>query len=88
MDLSFLMNIGIGGAVVCVVQLFLAHLKRERRACERCSERHHEVAKQFGAIVANHMRHETEARERLTDAIRSLEDVVRDALAAKSPTRR
>jgi len=88
MDTAFWLNFGIAGAVVGVVQLFLAHLKRERRACERCRHEHHEVAKDFAAVVANHMRHETDARERLTEAIRSLECVVRDAMTSREPTRR
>ena len=88
MDTAFWINLGIGGAVVCVVQLFLTHLKRERRVCERCRQEQHEVAKDFAAVVANHMRHETDARARLTEAIQSLEEAVRDALNAKEPTRR
>jgi hypothetical protein len=83
MDLSFWTNVGIAGAVIVVVQLFLKHLKSERRACEQCRSEHAEVSHEFGRIISNHMVHETEAHARLAEAIRSLEEVVREALQSR-----
>ncbi|HUV40078.1 MAG TPA: hypothetical protein VMY39_10710 [Planctomycetota bacterium] len=80
MDTAFWLNIGIGGAVVIVVRLFLNHLRRERRACENCRSEHHAVTQEFGRIVSNHLQHESETLERLCGAVRSLETVIREHL--------
>jgi hypothetical protein len=66
MDSTFWLNLGIAGAVVFVVRLFLHHLKQERS--DRSDER-----QSFVAIIANHIDHEREALEKLTDAIRTLQ---------------
>ena len=87
MDSTFWLNIGMGGAVVFVVQLFLTHLKRERRACEKCRTEHYAVTREFGIIVGNHMQHEVEARDRLTEAIRSLEALMRETARHTETTR-
>jgi len=78
MNAEFWLNLGIAGAVVAVVNLFLAYLRRERASCDACRSAHEEVTKEFGRIVANHMTHEREAIDRLTGVIRELEGLLRD----------
>ena len=80
MDVTLWLNLGIGGAVVFVVRLFLNHLRRQQQACERCRSEQHEVTKAFSNVVANHMRHEVEARDRLAEAIHSLEALIRQTV--------
>lgn len=71
MDSAFWLNLGIGGAVVFVVNLFLRHLKHERndRRTERAA---------FVEIIANHIDHEREALIKLTDAIYALQSLLRE----------
>ena len=87
MESVFWLNLGVGGAVIFVVQLFLSHLKQERRTCEKCRSEQSEVAREFGRIVANHMQHEIAARDRLTEAIRSLETLIRENVTSTEPGR-
>jgi len=88
MDSTFWLNLGITGAVVFVVKLFLSHLKQERKACEKCRSEHNEVAKEFGRIVANHMQHEIEAREKLTKAIYSLQILIEQRMKSSETERK
>lgn len=88
MDSAFWLNLGIAGAVVFVVRLFLGHLKQERKACDNCRSEHNEVAKEFGRIVANHMRHEIEAREKLTKAIYSLQTLIKEGIKPSETKRK
>ena len=65
MSASIWLNLGIAGAVVFVVRLFLQHLKQERK--DRTAER-----EDFVNIIANHMEHERKAMEGLTIAVEKL----------------
>ena len=78
MNAEFWLNLGIAGAVVAVVNLFLRYLRRERTSCDACRSAHQEVTKEFNRVVSNHMTHEREAIERLTAAIGSMEVFLRD----------
>ena len=80
MDSAFWLNLGIAGAVVFVVKLFLGHLKAERKICDACRSEHNKIAREFSRIVANHMRHEIEARQQLTEAIHSLQALIRESM--------
>ena len=88
MDSAFWLNLGIAGAVIFVVRHFLGHLKQERKACDHCRSEHNEVAKEFGGIVANHMRHEIEAREKLTSAIHSLQTLIEQSMKSSQTKRK
>ncbi len=77
MEPAFWLNVGIGGTVVFVVQLFLLHLKREHD--DRRTER-----QAFVNIIANHIDHERQALEKLTDAIHSLQGILRELTPADS----
>ena len=78
MNAEFWLNIGIAGAVVAVVNLFLRYLRRERVSCDACRRAHDDVTKEFSRVVGNHMAHEQEAMAKLTAAIQSLEGHMRD----------
>lgn len=84
MDSAFWLNLGIAGAVVFVVKLFLGHLKQEREACNRCRSEHNQVTREFGKIVANHMLHEIEAREKLVKAIHSLRTLIEEDMKSET----
>ena len=79
MDSAFWLNLGIGGAVVFVVNLFLRHLKQEQH--DRRVER-----QTFVDIIANHIDHEREALEKLTDAILSLQALLREYVKSSETT--
>ena len=81
MDPAFWLNLGIAGAVVFVVKLFLHHLKQERS--DRQTER-----EAFVEIIANHIDHERRALERLTDAIYSLQTLLKQGVAPSAPRSR
>jgi hypothetical protein len=78
MDSTFWLNLGISGAVVFVVNLFLRHLRQEQ--CDRRVER-----QAFVDIIANHIDHEREAIEKLAEAIHSLETMLGECV--KRPER-
>lgn len=75
-DVDFWLNIGIAGAVVAVVNLFLRHLRRERVSCDACRSSHAEVTKEFSRVVSNHMSHERESLDRLTEVVHGLKERV------------
>jgi len=79
MDSTFWLNLGISGAVVFVVNLFLRHLKQETQ--DRRVER-----QTFVDIIANHVDHEREALEKLTDAIHSLQTLLRECMKSSETT--
>ena len=79
MNAEFWLNLGIAGAVVAVVNLFLRHLRRERASCDACRSAQAEATKEFSRIVTNHLAHEREALEKLAAAVRDLEHLLRDA---------
>ena len=70
MESTFWLNLGIAGAVVFVVQMFLRHLRQERS--DRRTER-----EAFLKLIANHIDHERETLEDLARAIRSLEALLK-----------
>ena len=65
MNASIWLNLGIAGAVVFVVRLFLQHLRQERK--DRTAER-----EDFVEIISNHMEQERKAMEGLTIAVEKL----------------
>ena len=80
MESTFWLNLGISGAVVFVVNLFLRHLKQEQ--CDRRVER-----QAFVDIIANHIDHEREAIEKLADAIHALETMLGECARSPAETR-
>ncbi len=80
MNAEFWLNLGIAGAVVAVVNLFLRHLRRERLSCDACRRAHDQTTQEFSRVVSNHLAHEREALDRLADAIRNLESLIGDFL--------
>jgi len=79
MDSTFWLNLGMGGAVVFVVNLFLRHLRQEQ--CDRRVER-----QAFVDIIANHIEHEREALEELTRAIHALQTILRECAKSSETT--
>ena len=73
MDATWWLDLGIAGAVVFVVQMFLRHLRQERS--DRRSER-----EAFLTLIANHIDHERETLEDLARAIRGLEVLLRECV--------
>ena len=65
MSATIWLNLGIAGAVVFVVRLFLQHLKQERK--DRAVER-----EAFVNIIADHMEKERVAMEGLTAVVEKL----------------
>ena len=80
MNPTFWLNLGIAGTVVFVVRLFLRHLRQERT--DRRSER--EV---FVNIITNHIDHERQALEKLTDAIHALQILLKGRVKSSKSTR-
>jgi len=80
MDPTFWLNLGIAGTVVFVVRLFLRHLRQERT--DRCAER-----EAFVNIIANHIDHERQALEKLTDAIHALQALLAGRAKSSKSTR-
>ncbi len=51
---TFWLNIGLGGAVLVVVGMFLKYLRSVKRSCDACRKEQHD-------LVKNHITHSTDA---------------------------
>ena len=67
---TFWLNIGLGGAVLAVVGMFLKHMRENAAQCRECRQ-------EQNRLVSNHIQHSTEAMSEVAKAVSELASVQR-----------